>query len=95
MERSGRTREGPLDEDIPAAEEAEDTAERLVKAIDRLPPDQRAVVALRHIEGMSTEEVAEALGVPAGTVKSRLHYARQQLKRALMARPTEVSKHER
>ncbi|HJN15167.1 MAG TPA: sigma factor-like helix-turn-helix DNA-binding protein [Armatimonadota bacterium] len=53
------------------------------------------MVTLRHIEGLSTEDVAEALGVPVGTVKSRLHYARQQLKRVMLARPEEASNHER
>ena len=95
VDRNGCARAAPLDENTPVAEKADDTAARLVEAIDRLPSDQRAVVTLRHIEGLSTEDVAEALGVPVGTVKSRLHYARQQLKRVMLARPEEASNHER
>jgi RNA polymerase sigma-70 factor (ECF subfamily) len=52
---------------------------RLEMALDRLPPDQRAVVTLRHIEGLALTDVADALGVPVGTVKSRLHHARKVL----------------
>ncbi len=56
----------------------------LQAAIQALPPQQRAVIALRHMEGMQIQEVAEALGTPIGTVKSRLHHARRAL-RSLMA----------
>jgi RNA polymerase sigma factor (sigma-70 family) len=45
-------------------------------ALARLPPPQRAVLVLRTQEGLSEQEIATALGIPAGTVKSRLHRAR-------------------
>jgi RNA polymerase sigma-70 factor (ECF subfamily) len=45
-------------------------------ALTRLPPTQRAVLVLRAREGLSEQEIATALGIPAGTVKSRLHRAR-------------------
>ena len=45
-------------------------------ALARLPPSQRAVLVLRTREGLSEQEIATALGIPAGTVKSRLHRAR-------------------
>jgi RNA polymerase sigma-70 factor (ECF subfamily) len=54
-------------------------AKRLETAIDRLPSDQRAAVVLRHIEGLPLRDVATALRVPVGTVKSRLHHARRSL----------------
>jgi RNA polymerase sigma-70 factor (ECF subfamily) len=41
------------------------------------------VIVLRELEGMSYEELAEALGVPRGTVESRLHRARAELKEGL------------
>jgi RNA polymerase sigma-70 factor (ECF subfamily) len=49
----------------------------------RLGPHQRAILSLRYWEDMSTREVAEALAVPEGTVKSRLHAARAELKTLL------------
>jgi RNA polymerase sigma-70 factor (ECF subfamily) len=52
-------------------------------AIDRLPPDQRAVVALRHVEGLALQEIADVLRTPVGTVKSRLHHARRSLRETM------------
>jgi RNA polymerase sigma-70 factor, ECF subfamily len=48
-------------------------------AIARLDPDQRLLVALRDIEGLSYEEIVEITELPEGTVKSRLHRAREKL----------------
>jgi RNA polymerase sigma factor (sigma-70 family) len=45
-------------------------------ALARLPPSQRAVLVLRTREGLSEQEIAATLGIPAGTVKSRLYRAR-------------------
>lgn len=45
-------------------------------ALARLPVSQRVVLVLRTREGLSEQEIAAALGIPAGTVKSRLHRAR-------------------
>jgi RNA polymerase sigma-70 factor (ECF subfamily) len=53
-------------------------------AILQLSPDYRAVVVLRHFAGLSYDEMAAALGIPAKTVKSRLHTARQRLGEALL-----------
>lgn len=62
-------------------------ARDLVRAcIDRLPEGHRAVLLLRDIEEMSTEEAAAALGVTPGTVKVRLHRARQALRTLLESR---------
>ena len=55
------------------------------QAIDALPPDERAVVRLQHLDGLTHAEIAEQLGVPAGTVKSRSHRAHQRLAVALHA----------
>jgi DNA-directed RNA polymerase specialized sigma24 family protein len=49
------------------------------RAIDALPPDEREVVRLQHLEGRTHIEIAERLGVPVGTVKSRSHRAHQHL----------------
>ena len=52
-------------------------------AVRALPSDQRATVALFHFEDLSVAEVAVALNVPAGTVKTRLMHARRKLRAAL------------
>ncbi len=52
---------------------------RLDRAVDELPEKLRAVVLLAAIEGHDTQEVARLLGIPEGTVKSRLHIARRKL----------------
>jgi RNA polymerase sigma factor (sigma-70 family) len=57
----------------------------LATGIARLPPEQRAVVHLFYGEDLSIEEVASALAIPAGTVKSRLYHARETLKRHMGA----------
>jgi RNA polymerase sigma-70 factor (ECF subfamily) len=53
------------------------------QAIDELPDDERAVVRLQHVEGLSHVEIAEQLGVPVGTVKSRSFRAHRRLAAAL------------
>lgn len=58
-------------------------AERLWGALEGLPFDQRTVIVLREIEGMSYEEISFSSGVAVGTVKSRLTRARQTLRRQL------------
>ena len=71
----------------PRAEEVECTgqpdAQRLRAAIRELPPAQRAAIALHSFEELSVAEVAVALNVPAGTVKTRLMHARRKLRAAL------------
>lgn len=64
--------------------------ELLERGFDRLSIDQRTVVVLRHFVGLPLIEVATALGIPAGTAKSRYHYAMSALRAALEAdaRPT-------
>jgi RNA polymerase sigma-70 factor (ECF subfamily) len=57
--------------------------ELLRRAIDRLPDSHRVVVILYYLEGLSVSKVAYALGVPEGTVKSRLYYAREKLRRSI------------
>ena len=52
--------------------------------IAALPPKHRSVVALYYLDGLSLQETAEALGIRLGTVKSRLHYALDTLRRELV-----------
>ena len=53
--------------------------EHLARAVDRLPEAARETLLLREVEGLSYAEIASALGIPKGTVMSRLFYARKQL----------------
>ena len=52
----------------------------LQRLLDRLSPDQRQVIVLRELQGLSYEEMADVLKVPRGTVESRLHRARAALR---------------
>ena len=67
------------------ADEAEraETEERVRRAIHELPPPQRVVVSLRYLEGLDLAEVAEIVGSPLGTVKSRIHHALKSMSLAL------------
>lgn len=58
-------------------------AKRLQTALDALPPYHRAVIVMREMDGLSYEEMAQAMGVSKGTIMSRLFHARQKLQRAL------------
>ena len=67
--------------------------DELERAFARLPMEQRAVVVLHHYEGLTLEEVATTLHIPAGTARSRLHHATRQLRAAVEAdaRPVSIS----
>ena len=57
--------------------------ERIVAALDDLPEEQRQIIVLREIDGLSYKEIAEVMDTPEGTVMSRLFYARKKLQAAL------------
>jgi RNA polymerase sigma-70 factor, ECF subfamily len=82
----------PLSE-IPEPAPARDHADQAVAAVDvqrallRIPPEFRGVLVLHDIQGLPYEDVAEALEIPLGTVKSRLHRGRVALARALAGEP--------
>jgi RNA polymerase sigma-70 factor (ECF subfamily) len=59
--------------------------DELERGFRRLPPEQRAIIVLRHFVGFEPAEIAEILGVPAGTVRSRLHHAHRAMRAALDA----------
>jgi RNA polymerase sigma-70 factor (ECF subfamily) len=59
--------------------------DQLERGFRRLPPDQRAVLVLHHYLDLTMTEVADRLGIPVGTAKSRLHYATTALRAALEA----------
>ena len=76
--------DGPSTPDGSAAVADRDELER---AYRRLSVEQRAVFVLHHYLGLPLVEVAELLGIPAGTARSRLHYAIAGLRDALTAEP--------
>ncbi|MGN1098221.1 MAG: RNA polymerase sigma factor, partial [Clostridia bacterium] len=72
-------------EETPETESEKNTrVEAVRKAVRELPPDMRAVVVLRDIEGHSYEDVAQMLNINIGTVRSRLFRAREKLKNLLL-----------
>ncbi|MEK6719723.1 MAG: RNA polymerase sigma factor [Chloroflexota bacterium] len=74
--------DGPTTPDESAVIADRDELERMFR---RLPIDQRAVFVLHHYLGLPLVEIAEMLEIPAGTVRSRLHYATRGLRAALVA----------
>ena len=74
--------------DLPIAGDAflnVDDRDQLERGFRRLPPEQRALIVLRHFEGRELSEIAEVLGIPVGTVGSRLHTAHRAMRAALDA----------
>jgi RNA polymerase sigma-70 factor (ECF subfamily) len=59
--------------------------DQLERGFRRLPPEQRALLVLRHYAGLEPAEIADVLGVPAGTARSRLHHAHRAMRAALEA----------
>jgi RNA polymerase sigma factor (sigma-70 family) len=68
-----------------AADERADDVSLLREAIRGLEAQERALLAMHYVEGLSLGEIAGALGVPVGTVKSRLYYTRERLRVVLEA----------
>jgi len=62
------------------------SAERVQKAVEQLPAEFREVIVLRELEGLAYKEIATVLGVPVGTVMSRLARARERLLAVLGSR---------
>ncbi len=63
--------------------EMQDEWQRVQRAVSSLPLPQRVVVVLYYLNDLSLQEIADILEVPVGTVKSRLHYGRQALRKSL------------
>lgn len=88
--RARRTgvREIRLDDATPARADAyadSDLRDQLDRALADLTPDHRTVVVLHHYAGLPLAEIADILGVPYGTVGSRLHHATRALRAAIAA----------
>jgi RNA polymerase sigma-70 factor (ECF subfamily) len=88
----------PEDADAsPAPDQFRAVADRdqLERGFRRLTAEQRAVIVLRHYSGLSLAEIADVLGIPAGTAASRLHHATRALRAALEADSRNVNARER
>jgi len=70
--------EGPQDALV-----RKETAKKLSSAFAELSEEHRAVMMLREVDGLNYEEISRVVGIPKGTVMSRLHYARKTLQKAL------------
>jgi RNA polymerase sigma-70 factor (ECF subfamily) len=89
--RSGGDAEGPSLLDQTAAAElgadrqaiANDLSQRITLAVEELPEEQKEVFLMRQVQGMAFKEIADVIGVPENTVKSRMRYALERLQRAL------------
>ena len=70
-----------------------DDRDRIDRGFRRLPPDQRAILVFTHYLALTPTEIAERLGIPVGTVRSRLHYAHRAMRAAIEAdeRPVAVA----
>jgi RNA polymerase sigma-70 factor (ECF subfamily) len=86
LRRQRRARTGVLGEGsrAVAADRSSDEVRAQVRDVLRLlEPERRALMAMYYVDGMTVGEIAVALGIPAGTVKSRLAAARDRLRAAL------------
>ena len=64
--------------------EARSIGNEIEAAIDRLRPEYRTAILLRHVEGYAYDEIADVMDVPLGTVKTYIHRARNELKETLV-----------
>jgi RNA polymerase sigma-70 factor (ECF subfamily) len=85
--RTANLRVLPVDDGPAAPDDLLTIADRdlLDRGFRRLPPDQRAILVLRHFLGYAPSEIAETLGIPPGTARSRLHHAHRAMRAALEA----------
>ena len=74
------------------AADRRETQRELASALLRLTPAVRAAIVLRHVDGLSVAEAAEALGRPEGTVKAQVHRGLRELRAGLEAAPEPTSR---
>jgi RNA polymerase sigma-70 factor, ECF subfamily len=79
-DRHARLKEGDTPEGVLLTDEIREVVER---AMEQLPEDLRTAIVLRELEGLSYEEIAEAMDCPVGTVRSRIFRAREAIDKKL------------
>jgi RNA polymerase sigma-70 factor (ECF subfamily) len=81
LRKARRIIDGGIEPDaLPARPDPSDDADDLDRLLASLPPGRRELLNLRFVDGLALEEIAAALGIPLGTVKSRLHLAIKALR---------------
>ncbi|MCX7654187.1 MAG: RNA polymerase sigma factor [Fervidobacterium sp.] len=73
----------PTEEDVKKNVADEILYEKLRKTLDTLNPEDRALLFMKEIDGLTYEEIGNILKKPEGTVKSRLHYIKEKIRKAL------------
>ena len=96
LRRRGRKAEVPLEvlhdgRRVDEPHKQLDAGWDLERALERLTPEHRAALILKEVEGLSYQEIAESLGWPMGTVATRIHRARLELRASLREKSNVVS----
>jgi RNA polymerase sigma-70 factor (ECF subfamily) len=73
----------PTDEDVEKNVTDELMYEKLRKVLDTLSPEDRAILFMKELDGLTYEEIGNILEKPEGTIKSRLHYIKDKIRKAL------------
>lgn len=93
---AARRRQTPISDEheafrIEPGQEMQIELRRVLVALEQLPEEQRRVIVLVSVEGMTTDEAADVLGLPVGTVRSRLWRGREALRRISRGEAAESS----
>ncbi len=86
-QRRRRGIQGYGEQFVEVSTDGTETFASLREALDKLSPPDQTIISLRYEEGFDTTEIAGILGIPEGTVRSRLHYTRKRL-RTLLEEPS-------
>jgi RNA polymerase sigma-70 factor (ECF subfamily) len=89
----GETVSGAAPLTVDSGSETADCRMDLISVLKQLSPDRREIIVLRDIDGLSYDEIGEALSIPRGTVESRLYRARADLRQLLVDYVPEEADH--
>ncbi|MBE0564357.1 MAG: sigma-70 family RNA polymerase sigma factor [Krumholzibacteria bacterium] len=91
--QDGQEYEFQIPSELPGPDQVlqrKEALEKLEEVIAELPPHYKAITLLRHDQQLSYEEIADVLGLPLGTVKARIHRARNLVQQMLKARAYDI-----